>query len=110
MEEKGKYLIQIDRYFPSSKLCSECGYKNDDLKREEREWDCPNCDAHHDRDVNASENIKKEGFKQLKEKTITVLSNDSAVGTTVHAFGEDVRLTLGQHFSMNYESHTFRCE
>jgi len=111
MEEKGKYLILVDRFFPSSKLCSNCGYKNEDLELKDREWTCPNCNAHHERDVNASENIRNEGVKQLEENNITIISNnDTAVGTTVDAFGEDVRLILGQQFSMNYESHAFRRE
>jgi len=105
MEQKGKHLILIDRYFPSSKLCSECGYKNDDLELSDRDWTCPECHTYHDRDVNASENIRNEGLKQLEDKNITIISNDdTAVGTTVDAFGENVRLMLGQQFSMNYES------
>ncbi|MFO8017012.1 MAG: hypothetical protein R6U96_00110, partial [Promethearchaeia archaeon] len=61
--------------------------------------------------VNASENIRREGIKKLEEKNIKIISdNDNAVGTTVDAFGEDVRLMLGQQSSMNYESHAFRRE
>ncbi|MGV9204358.1 MAG: hypothetical protein ACOC44_10125, partial [Promethearchaeia archaeon] len=60
---------------------------------------------------NASEHIRNEGVKQLEENNITIIrNNDTAVGTTVDAFGEDVRLMLGQQFSMNYESHAFRRE
>ena len=105
MEEKGKHLILIDRYFPSSKLCSKCGYKNESLALKDREWICPRCNTPHNRDVNASQNIRKEGIKQLEEDNITIIShNDSAVGTTVNAFGEEVRLMVYQHSSMNYES------
>jgi len=109
MEQKGKHLILIDRFFPSSKLCSKCGYINDDLELKDREWTCPKCNAHHDRDENASLNIRREGLKQLEENNITIISsNDTAVGTTVDAFGENVRLMLGQQFSMNYESTPFK--
>ena len=109
MEAKGKHLILIDRYFPSSKLCSKCGYKNNELKLSDRKWKCPACNAAHDRDINASENIRTEGIKQLEENTITLISdNDTVVGTTMNAFGEDVRLILGQQFSMNYESTPLR--
>jgi putative transposase len=105
MEQKGKHLVLIDRYFPSSKLCSKCGYKNDSLTLNDREWRCANCNTHHNRDVNASQNIRKEGITQLKDKNITIIShNDSAVGTTVNAFGEDVRLMVCQQSSMKYES------
>ena len=108
LEQKGKYLVLTDRYFPSSKLCSNCGFKNDALRLGDREWTCPECNAHHDRDVNASINIKQEGVNILKKNNITIIHNDYAVGTTVNAFGEDVRLSLGEQFSMNYESTTFR--
>ncbi len=106
MEQKGKHLIFIDRFFPSSKLCSKCGFKYNDLELKVREWICPECNAHHDRDVNASLNIRNEGLRLLKEKRIKIIShNDAAIGTTVNAFGEDVRLSLGEQFSMNYESN-----
>ena len=105
MEQKGKYLILIDRYFPSSKLCSHCGYKNEDLELKDREWTCPRCNTHHHRYINASENIEQDGKRILRENNIKIISsNDTAVGTTVNAFGEDVRLSLGEQFSMNYES------
>jgi len=107
MKQKGKHLILIDRYFPSSRLCSECWFKNDDLKLNDRKWTCPKCNTHHDRDVNASVNIENEGLIILKENNIKIIrNNDIAVGTTVNAFGEDVRLILDQLFSMNYESIT----
>jgi putative transposase len=107
MEQKGNHLILIDRFFPSSKSCSKCGYKNNTLELKDREWTCSKCNAHHDRDINASENIRNEGLKILEEDNITIINNnDSTVGTTVNAFGEDVRLLLGEQFSMNYESIT----
>ena len=56
-EEYGIEFIQADRYFPSSKLCSCCGYKNKSLKLKDREWTCPNCGTHHDRDYNAAINL-----------------------------------------------------
>ncbi|MDJ0516682.1 MAG: RNA-guided endonuclease TnpB family protein [Trichodesmium sp. MO_231.B1] len=58
----GRELIKIDRYFPSSKRCSECGYVVDKLPLDIREWDCPECTAHHDRDINASINILAAGL------------------------------------------------
>ena len=56
-KEYGIEFIQADRYFPSSKLCSCCGYKNKNLKLKDREWMCPNCGTHHDRDYNAAINL-----------------------------------------------------
>lgn len=55
----------IDRFAPSSKLCHVCGYKKTDLKLSIRQWTCPECGTHHDRDVNAAINIKHIGLKAL---------------------------------------------
>ncbi|NET24282.1 RNA-guided endonuclease TnpB family protein [Okeania sp. SIO1I7] len=58
----GRELIKIDRYFPSSKRCSNCGHVVDKLPLSIREWDCPECGSHHDRDINASINILAAGL------------------------------------------------
>lgn len=55
----GNNIVFIGRYEPSSKLCHECGYINKGLKLSDREWICPQCGTHHDRDVNAAINIKR---------------------------------------------------
>ena len=55
----GKMLSKIGRFDPSSKICSTCGYLNRDLARKDREWICPDCGIHHDRDISAAINIKK---------------------------------------------------
>ena len=56
----GRTLVQVDRFYPSSKLCHECGWKYKELKLSEREWTCRNCETHHDRDVNAALNVLTE--------------------------------------------------
>ena len=56
-----KQVVFIDRFYPSSKLCYDCGYKNDSLQLSDREWVCPNCGVVHDRDINAAKNILEEG-------------------------------------------------
>lgn len=58
---KGKSVFFIDRFEPSSKTCSVCGYINKELKLRDREWHCPECDTTHDRDRNAAYNILKVG-------------------------------------------------
>ncbi|MDJ0745570.1 MAG: zinc ribbon domain-containing protein [Xenococcaceae cyanobacterium MO_167.B27] len=73
-------LLEIDRFFPSSKTCSSCLYQMSDMPLEVREWTCPSCGANHDRDENAAKNIRKEGIRML-----------SVLGTRTAADGGDVR-------------------
>ena len=80
-----KQVIFIDRFYPSSKLCSGCGYKKDDLQLSDREWVCPECGAVHDRDINAAVNILNEGkriiglsspeFKRVGEQAVASSMN-----------------------------------
>jgi putative transposase len=58
----GRELIKIDRWFPSSKRCSNCGHIVEKMPLKIREWDCPECGTHHDRDINASINILAAGL------------------------------------------------
>lgn len=64
---KGKKVVLINRFFPSSKECNGCKEKNTLLSLSDRTWVCPNCSTEHDRDVNAAQNIKKEGIRILEE-------------------------------------------
>lgn len=60
----GTSLVKIDRFFPSSQLCSSCGYKNTEVKDLIiRKWTCPQCNETHDRDHNAAKNILNEGIR-----------------------------------------------
>lgn len=62
----GKEVILVNRFFPSSQICSNCGEKWSGAKSlKVRKWTCPNCGTHHDRDVNAAKNILNEGLRLL---------------------------------------------
>ncbi|MFX1399568.1 MAG: RNA-guided endonuclease TnpB family protein [Promethearchaeota archaeon] len=116
MEWNGHHLVKVSRKFPSSQLCSACGEKTNHLTLDMREWTCSHCGTHHDRDVNASLNLLKEGLRILTEERhvmvifdkndLTKQTTDGTAGS--HAFGEDVRpisilSNLYRQTSMNKE-------
>lgn len=79
-EWNGKQVVKIDRYFPSSQTCNVCGYINGQTKDlSVREWDCPICHTHHNRDVNAAINILRFGLNHI------------SAGTVDYTGGEEVR-------------------
>jgi putative transposase len=71
-EEAGRTVVKIDRWFPSTKRCSECGYVTESKPLSVREWTCPRCNRHHDRDINAAKNIRTAGLAGAFDK-----ANDS---------------------------------
>jgi len=77
----GRELIQINRFFPSSKLCSNCGYENKDLTLKDREWVCPQCKVKLDRDINAANNILVEGLKMYNRRDggVSSINNSTLV-------------------------------
>lgn len=70
----GRTVIKVDRFYPSTQICSSCGFQNTSLRGlknlSKREWVCPECGEVHDRDLNASRNILKEGLRLLKEPKV----------------------------------------
>ena len=84
LENVGKVLVEIDRWFPSSKTCSSCLYQVSEMPLDVRMWECPNCGAKHDRDENAAKNIRAEGIRILQSS-----------GTGDSANGGDVRPKRG---------------
>ncbi|NES17768.1 MAG: IS200/IS605 family element transposase accessory protein TnpB [Symploca sp. SIO3E6] len=94
LEKEGKVLIEINQWFPSSKLCSNCHYQISDLPLDVRAWSCPSCGTHHDRDGNAAQNIRAEGIRLL---------SSSGIGEA-NASGEDVRPTRGRKSKMRQSS------
>ncbi|MEH2192770.1 MAG: RNA-guided endonuclease TnpB family protein [Nostoc sp.] len=85
LERRGGKLVEIDRWFPSSKLCSNCFYQIGELALDVRQWTCPHCNTHHDRDGNAAMNIRAEGIRMIK-----------AEGSAVSAVGGEVSPKLGR--------------
>ena len=85
LKRKGAKLVEIDRWFPSSKLCSNCFHQVSEMPLDVRELTCPHCGTHHDRDGNAAINIRAEGIRMLK-----------AEGSAVSAVGGEVRPKLGR--------------
>jgi putative transposase len=76
----GRSVVKVGRFFPSSKLCSECGHKNDELTLKDRIWTCTGCGSEHDRDLNAARNILMEGKKikiGLSSPELTPLESSS---------------------------------
>ena len=68
LNDRGKYFVKVDKWYPSSQLCHCCGNRNPVLKDLRiRKWECPSCGAYHDRDANAAINILREGLRILKE-------------------------------------------
>ena len=71
LEDRGKILVKVDKWYPSSKKCSACGNINKGLKLQDRECTCSKCGTKHDRDYNAAINICVEGIRMYnQEKTV----------------------------------------
>ena len=71
LDWNGGQLVSVGRWFPSSKLCSECGCVNNGLTLADREWTCPDCGAIHDRDRNAAVNILAKGLQMANGSEAT---------------------------------------
>jgi putative transposase len=78
----GCRLEAIEPFFPSSQLCHKCDYRKTDLTLADREWDCPVCHTHHDRDVNAALNILREGCTKSEMKRRAGIARTQTPGET----------------------------
>ena len=99
LEREGGKLVQVDRFYPSTKTCSCCGFKNNLIDLSVRDWVCPECQTHHDRDENAAKNLRQEGLR--------ILSTNTEGHSEFQACGETVRLVntcIKKQVSMNQES------
>ena len=79
---RGKKIVQIEQFYPSSKTCNACGYINYNLKLKDRVWICPYCGQSHDRDINAANNILNRGLTIVKQ---------SSSGTDDYRHGAQIR-------------------
>ena len=94
-----KIIVKIGRFFPSSKTCNVCNYINQDLTLKDREWTCKSCNTVHNRDLNASINIKKQGLKilsglgtnsDIKQKRSKALPLGESMTSEAHPIGSAV--------------------
>ena len=131
-----KEIIKVNRFYPSSKLCSHCGFYNKGLTLKERAWQCNQCQTHHDRDENACLNLKNyytlnlhklnskdlknylnkiyhnDKFKNLNSTNSTDIINiaDKTVGSTVSACGGNVRPEKQKKINPSFETKAVSCE
>jgi len=90
----GKTIVKIDRFYPSTQLCSSCGHRDGKKSLDIRDWVCPVCGSHHDRDINAAVNILQKGFSDLTGEPIDYQKSAELVD---YRRGEDVRLLDASH-------------
>jgi len=92
----GRTISVVDRFYPSSKTCSDCGEVNAGLQLAKKNWNCPQCGQRHDRDTNAAKNIRSEGLRLLGAVSLPATprsgeSNARGVGITVGSPAEQCR-------------------
>ena len=98
-------IIEIGRFFPSSKLCSSCGYRMNYMGLEIRKWTCPQCNTIHDRDINAAINIMNEGLKILDStgRTTETEESNSSMPVENPTMDDKSSMTLKSSVSMKQE-------
>lgn len=92
----GTRLVIADRWYPSSRLCSVCGWKNEALTLKDREWACPNCGTHHDRDLNAALNLKRLATATALPVASRPVMDGTAAGTVAGGKVTPVRYESAQ--------------
>ena len=109
LRDKGKYyncnVIKADRYFPSSQLCSKCGFRYKELKLSEREWTCSCCGTHHIRDVNAAINLKN--YVPLEERKLTPVESSKVANIAMLALQATELDEAGSHSQATSDKNVF---
>lgn len=96
-----KRVIKIDRWYPSSKTCSNCDYVIDKLPLNIRQWKCPKCSQEHDRDINAAKNILRQGLNVYStERSLTNVEGKALVNTSVNETGPVETLKKKRNYSL----------
>ncbi len=94
-----RMIIEVDRWYASSKICSNCKHRLDELRLDVRYWTCPKCKTFHDRDINAARNVLMEGLRQLAGRDDRDLRVEARVSSPeeilweVLAHGDEVQFT-----------------
>jgi putative transposase len=101
----GTQIILADRWYPSSRLCSCCDWKNETLTLKDREWICRDCGAHHDRDTNAALNLKRLATAIALPVANRTATDDAAIGVVPFVAGKvtPVRDDAGQQGASGQE-------
>lgn len=105
-----RQIIEVGRFYPSSKTCHCCGHRMSDMNLKIREWICPNCKTKHDRDVNAAINIKNEGLRILdKQSTVGNTETGSALSKEEYIASNEAPMlvenpTMDERLVMNLKS------
>lgn len=95
-----KQIVKINRWYPSSKTCCECGYINQGLNLSTREWTCKSCETIHDRDLNAAKNILSEGLRSIEDTKIL-----NSAGTVDNTGGAINKTSAKKHKAVKPEAH-----
>jgi putative transposase len=103
----GTHLTIADRWYPGSRLCSICGWKNEALTLRDRTWVCAECGAHHDRDLNAALNLKRLATETALPVASPSSNGGAAAGTVPAVVGKvtPVRYDGGQQDTSGQEEN-----
>lgn len=100
---RGKRIVQIEQFYPSSKTCNECGHINQGLKLNQRSWICPKCRSILDRDINAAINILNRGLTIVNQSSSG--TDDYRHGTKIRPINDNSLIGTGDEVSKNIDQN-----